>query len=379
MFYCFNQLQGSSSASYSSHTGSDDLYEHQHQQARTGQNEGGIVARIRRMSGRNSRPKSVADMDDLTRNLHNVRMTNSQAQEYASIEHLEAAQYAQSQTYSRPQYQTYAQVRNSKSLYFNNDETKSRTWNQQDTRQYRTQNQNIAHHHHSGSEYYPGHQKRLSVSSFKYKDRNLHGSCQSPGLDHSNTLPQKFSFKDVGHQHQPRDRFRDKVQRSLSCERSRHARQMVKTFKISSDRFQENFTKLSSNINNKLDSRLSTLNCVASEENDNKNVTDWYKPSTNNHDLYDDNENDNEDDDRSAGFLTAPSQVSQLTTPTTSLGPPLHHHLESNNLKDIKSPSLSVFSCTEPQVALQHFSTNIERTCRFDSTRVKYLKMQSPL
>ena len=298
------------------------------------------MARIRRMSGRNSRPKSVADMDDLTRNLHNVRVTNSQAQEYNSIEHLEAAQYAvQSQSYSRPQYATYAQVRNSRSLYFNN-EAKSRTWNQQDTRQYR----NIAH---SGSEYYPGHQKRLSVSSFKYNDH--HGSCQSPGPDLSNTLPQKLGNKDVGH-HQSRDRFRDKVQRSLSCERSRHARQMVKTFKISSDRFQENFTKLSSNINNKLDSRLSTLNCVASEENDKTNVTnDWYKPSTNDFDDHDHNDdNVDDDDDRSAGFLATSSPVSQLTTPTSSLGP--HHHLSQYNFKDIKSPSLSVFSCTEPQV-----------------------------
>lgn len=33
-----------------------------------------------RMSGRVSRPKSVADMDDLTRNLNNIRMTNSQEQ-----------------------------------------------------------------------------------------------------------------------------------------------------------------------------------------------------------------------------------------------------------------------------------------------------------
>ena len=301
------------------------------------------MARIRRMSGRNSRPKSVADMDDLTRNLHNVRMTNSQAQEYTSIEHLEAAQYAsvQSQSYSRPQYATYAQVRNSKSLYFTN-EAKSRTWNQQDTRQYR----HIAQH---GSEYYPGHQKRLSVSSFKYNDH--HGSCQSP--DQSHTLPQKLSSKDAGH-HQSRDRFRDKVQRSLSCERSRHARQMVKTFKISSDRFQENFTKLSSNINNKLDSRLSTLNCVASEENDKTNVTnDWYKPSTNDYDDHDHDDDNDDDDDRSAGFLGVPSPVSQLTTPTSSLRPP--QHLSQYNLKDIKSPSLSVFSCTEPQVTLQHF------------------------
>ena len=83
-------------------------------------------------------------------------MWSAQAQEFNSIEHLEAAQFAQS--YTKPQYNTYAQVRGSKSLYFHN-ENKSRTWNQQDTRHYRKQSQ---------TEYCPGYQKRLSVSSFRY-------------------------------------------------------------------------------------------------------------------------------------------------------------------------------------------------------------------
>ena len=138
-------------------------------------------------------------------------------------------------------------------------------------------------------------------------------------------------------------RLREKVQRSLSCERSRHARQMaVKTFKISSDKIQDNLTKLSSNINNKLDQngRLSTLNCIGNPENESsdKQFGDWYKPSrgtkSGDHDP---------DDDVSAGFLsscTAPAE-SHETHPGNS---------HSLNFNDIKSPSLSVFSCTEPQV-----------------------------
>ena len=110
------------------------------------------------MSGRNCRPKSVADMDELTKNLQNIKMTNSQAQEYSSIEHLEAAQYAGGVSSAGPLTRTapnYAQVRSSRSLYFS-AETKSRTWNQQDTRQWRAQ------------ECHPGHQShRLSVSSFR--------------------------------------------------------------------------------------------------------------------------------------------------------------------------------------------------------------------
>ena len=57
----------------------------------------------------------------------------------------------------------------------------------------------------------------------------------------------------------------------------------VKTFKISSDKIQDNLTKLSSNINNKLDQngRLSTLNCIGNPENESsdKQFGDWYKPS----------------------------------------------------------------------------------------------------
>ena len=312
-------FQGSSSASFSSHNGSDDCYDQHHQQ-QSCNNSNSMMSRIRRMSGRNHRPKSVADMDDLTRNIQNIRLTNSQAQEYDSIEHLEAAQ-----PYNKQYYNTYAQVRNSKSLYFNSlgADNKSRTWNQDDTRQYRNSR------YLQTNEYCPSafHQKRLSVSSFRYDDS---------------------SFAGAQSQHHSLGRgFKEKVQRSLSCERSRQARQMVKTFKISSDKFHENFSKLSSNINNKLgDTKLSQLNCVASSENlDETRVNDCYKPSK-----------DDEDDD-DAGFNSmnngcfAPGLVSTpvtLTTPTTSLGS--HHQANAQNFQDIKSPSLSVFSCTEPQV-----------------------------
>ena len=167
----------------------------------------------------------------------------------------------------------------------------------------------------------------------------------------------------VSNQHLPRHQrhvpraFKDKVQRSLSCERSKHARQMVKTFKISSDRFQENLTKLSSNINNKLDTRLSTLNCMNSENAD-QQFNDWYKPSTNSDDMQ--NDDDDGDDDKSAGFVTpscnAAYHRSQLTTPTTSLE--THQVNVAHNFNDIKSPSLSVFSCTEPQVDIQKLKSN---------------------
>ena len=144
------------------------------------------------------------------------------------------------------------------------------------------------------------------------------------------------------------------MQRSLSCERSRHARQMaVKTFKISSDKIQDNLTKLSSNINNKLDQngRLSTLNCIGNPENESsdKQFGDWYKPSRSRTKTGDNELDDDPDDDVSAGFLSlsscTASPESQETHPSDS---------HSLNFNDIKSPSLSVFSCTEPQVKYKY-------------------------
>ena len=119
----------------------------------------------------------------------------------------------------------------------------------------------------------------------------------------------------------------------------------VKTFKISSDKIQDNLTKLSSNINNKLDQngRLSTLNCIGNPEKEaaDKHFGDWYKPSRNSTKNGDNETDDDLDDDVSAGFLSTASPESHETHPSTS---------HSLNFNDIKSPSLSVFSCTEPQV-----------------------------
>ena len=166
------------------------------------------------------------------------------------------------------------------------------------------------------------------------------------------TLPQQGRHGASSHGSSLKSRrLREKVQRSMSCERSRHARQMaVKTFKISSDKIQDNLTKLSSNINNKLDQngRLSTLNCIGNPEKEaaDKHFGDWYKPSRNGT-KNGDNENDDDlDDDVSAGFLSTASAESQETHPSNS---------HSLNFNDVKSPSLSVFSCTEPQVKYKYF------------------------
>ena len=96
-------------------------------------------------------------------------------------------------------------------------------------------------------------------------------------------------------------------------------------------------TKISSNLN----TTLPSLNCIAAAEEDchgaggeKQPVTDFYKPASASA-APDDEEGDNEDEDRSAGFLSPGSHQASA--------PPLH-------FSDIRSPSLSVFSCTEPQV-----------------------------
>ena len=98
-------------------------------------------------------------------------------------------------------------------------------------------------------------------------------------------------------------------------------------------------TKISSNLN----TTLPSLNCIAAAEEDchgaggeKQPVTDFYKPAPASA-APDDEEGDNEDEDRSAGFLSPGSHQASA--------PPLH-------FSDIRSPSLSVFSCTEPQVTL---------------------------
>ena len=137
----------------------------------------------------------------------------------------------------------------------------------------------------------------------------------------------------------------------------------VKTFKISSDKIQDNLTKLSSNINNKLDQngRLSTLNCIGNPENESsdKQFGDWYKPSRNSTKTGDNELDDDLDDDVSAGFLSlsscTASSESQETHPSNS---------HSLNFNDIKSPSLSVFSCTEPQVKYKYCKVGGENMYR---------------
>ena len=284
-----------------------------------------LVRRIRRLSGRAGRPKSVADIadveDDLAKNLANLRLTNSQAHEYNSIEHLEAAQYAQ--TYTRPHYEAghYAQLRSarsvhqsqvrpSRSLHFNREE-KSRTWNHQSAARYRQE-----------EEFYPARHKRLSVSSFRYED------------------PPATS--------EHRSGFREKVQRSLSCDRTKHAsKQMVKSIRISSDKIQENITKISSNLNSRLDSRLSTLSCMAGEE-EGVGATDWYRPE-----------------------VRGQRPEVRLTTPTSSLGRHQGHHYpqppqppqlpqppqtpQTPQAPYTHSSFSTVFSCTRPQVTICPF------------------------
>ena len=281
---------------------------------------------MRRLSGRSARPKSVADIadaeDELAQNLANLRLTNSAAPEFSSIEQLEAAQYGQ--TYSRPQYggeqqqqQLYAQVRSvrtlqhqqvrpSRSLHFNQAEERSRTWNQQSVSRYRQE-----------TEHHPARHKRLSVSSFRYEDTGA-----APGTA-SNTSTSSTDSRTA---------FRQKVQRSLSCDRTKHAsKQVVKSIKISSDKIQENLTKISSNLNSKLDTRLASLSCMAGEETGGVAGTDWYRGP--------------QPEDLSGGFRQSPVRAPvRLTTPTSSLARHHHHQIPP------QSPTSSVFSCTKPQV-----------------------------
>ena len=254
----------------------------------------------------------MADTEsELAANLANLRLANSAAPEFSSIEQLEAAQYGQ--TYSRPEYSQYAQVRSvrslqqhsqvrpSRSLHFPQvEEERSHTWNQQSVSRYRQE-----------SEYYPARHKRLSVSSFRYEDT---GDTTTPSTP--STTEQRNAFK-------------QKVQRSLSCERTKHAsKQVVKSIKISSDKIQENLTKISSNLNSKLDTRLSSLSCMAGEE-EGVAPTDWYRPPP---------------EDPSGGFRPPAVAPVRLTTPSTFRAG------HQDQIPRPQSPTSSVFSCTKPQV-----------------------------
>ena len=282
-----------------------------------------LVRRMRRLSGRSARPKSVADIadteDELAENLANLRLANSAAQEFSSIEQLEAAQYGQ--TYSRPQYGQVrsarslgqGQVRPSRSLYFSEGsgaEERSRTWNHGSVRRYRQ----------AETEFYPARQhKRLSVSSFRYSLDNGGDTASVTSTTTATSTEQRNAFK-------------QKVQRSLSCERTKQAsKQVVKSIKISSDKIQENLTKISSNLNSKLDTRLASLSCMAGEETGGVAGTDWYRGP--------------QPEDLSGGFRQSPVRAPvRLTTPTSSLARHHHHQIPP------QSPTSSVFSCTKPQV-----------------------------
>jgi len=226
-----------------------------------------VLNRVRRMSGRNSRPKSVADMEELQRNLHNVKIVNTNATEYNSIEHLEAARYAES--YTRPK-NPPAQVRTSKSLYFS--EQKSRTWNQSDMNRFRNKGETEASRLSN---------KRLSISSFRYEDTgNNHQNCEtnrhSPqkcDATYKTELPHQSCNITIGPNISTDKRM---VHRSKSCDRAKES--VVKTFKISSDKIQANLSKFSNSIHNKLDEKGKcklSVNCISSDDP----TTDFYKPA----------------------------------------------------------------------------------------------------
>ena len=237
-----------------------------------------FVRRIRRLSGRNSRPKSFADADELSRNLHNMKLANSAAAEYNSVENLEASQYAAS--YSRPTYRPYAQVRNSRSLHFSAEPGRARTWNQSDARQL------------SGARH------RLSVSSGQYED----------GGDEVRRGPPPASHK-------------EKLSRSKSCDRAR----LVATLRLGSDKLQANLSRLSSNLSSNLasnlsglDTSLSSVSCVAG-----RTGPDWYRPSTQQQQQQQqEEEEEEEEEDPSAGFSDSEFGSWTCGSPTPSTRPP---------------------------------------------------------
>ena len=254
------------------------------------------------MSGRSARPKSVADMEELQKNLQNVKIVNTNATEYNSIEHLEAARYGE--TYTRPK-NPPAQVRTSKSLYF--AEPKSRTWNQSDMKRFRNTGETEASRLSN---------KRLSISSFRYEDtggplQNIQSARQSPqkgNLAYKPELPQQTCNIRIGPNISSEKRL---IHRSKSCDRAKDS--VVKTFKISSDKIQANLSKFSNSIHNKLDEKGKcklSVNCISSEDP----TTDFYKPAV--------EEPDNEDP--SAGFCdrvvdcSAPASRRAIKNPSLS-------------------------------------------------------------
>ena len=272
-------------------------------------------------------------MDELQRNLHNIKILNSNATEYNSIEYLEAARYGE--TYIRPSNPT-AQVRPSKSLYFS--EGKSRTWNQSDMRRFKDTGE--AHASRLAD-------KRLSISSFRYDDTGYSHqpieakrfSPQTDGLTYKNKLPQQYQNTTSSTNHPDDKRM---LHRSKSCDRAKET--VVKTFKISSDKIQANLSKFSNSIHNKLDEKGKyklSVNCLSSDEK----PTDFYMPAA-----------DPDDEDPSAGFsgegtdCNAPPPGSCQQSCSGSLT-----RDGKNNKHKYLNPNAAMkpFSCTESQVSFQ--------------------------
>ena len=272
-------------------------------------------------------------MEELQRNLHNVKLVNTNTTEYNSIEHLEAARYAE--TCNRQGYPP-AHVRPSRSLYFS--EQKSRTWNQSDMKRFRNTGETEASRLSN---------KRLSISSFRYEDTGCTQRTtetakprpQTGDVTNQTELPQQPCNIMIG-TNLPSDKRM--LHRSKSCDRAKDS--VVKTFKISSDKIQANLSKFSNSIHNKLDEKGKcklSVNCISSDDP----TTDFYKPAA---------EPDNEDP--SAGFCDL-ARDCIAPTPTSSLQRSQNNKVSRDPAHNTqKSPlqngALKTFSCTEPEVSL---------------------------
>lgn len=312
-----------------------------------------VLGRVRRMSARNARPKSVADMDDLQRNLRNVKIVNTNATEYNSIEHLEAARYAE--TYTRPR-NPPAQVRPSRSLYF--PEQKSRTWNQSDMKKFRNTGETEASR--LGN-------KRLSISSFRYDDtgpaqeinktksertietttsKHTALTCRQSLPQHLNSHNSTQSTNNTTHLSDREDRQGlPGLHRSKSCDRARDS--VVKTFKISSDKIQANLSKFSNSIHNKLDEKGKcklSVNCISSKSVD--CTADFYKPTAEATDCY---STGPDYEDPSAGFCDPVSVLDCIAPASHETRHKISDPRDSAHNQPKSLVNNAALSCTEPQ------------------------------
>eukprot|EP00090_Calanus_glacialis_P008472 TRINITY_DN16825_c0_g1_i1.p1 TRINITY_DN16825_c0_g1~~TRINITY_DN16825_c0_g1_i1.p1 ORF type:complete len:563 (-),score=138.93 TRINITY_DN16825_c0_g1_i1:64-1752(-) len=269
-------------------------------------------------------------MEELQRNLHNVKLVNTNTTEYNSIEHLEAARYAETCNH---QGNPPAHVRPSRSLYFS--EQKSRTWNQSDMKRFRNTGETEASRLSN---------KRLSISSFRYEDTGCTQRTtetakprpQTGDVTYQTELPQQPCNIMIG-TNLPSDKRM--LHRSKSCDRAKDT--VVKTFKISSDKIQANLSKFSNSIHNKLDEKGKcklSVNCISSDDP----TTDFYKPAV---------EPDNEDP--SAGFCDL-ARDCIAPTPTSSLQRSQNNKLSrdpahNKQKSPLQNGALKTFSCTESE------------------------------